>query len=188
MPVKNYRNLVGSKWAASRTKRTFENRNPARPDDVVGRFPLSSAAHVAAAVRAARKAYPAWRTVPALRRGEILYRVAGVLEQRKETIARTMTREMGKTLPETRGDVQEAIDTAYYAAGEGRRLFGETTPVELPQKFGMSIRLPMGVCGLITPWNFPSAIPAWKSFPALICGNTVVLKPAEDAPASADLF
>jgi len=188
MPPRTFKNLIGRRWVASRSRRTFENRSPARPQDLVGRFPLSSAADVDAAVAAARAAYPAWRAVPAPRRGEILYKVARVLEERKETIARTMTQEMGKTLSETRGDVHEAIDTAYYAAGEGRRLFGETTPVELPEKFGMSLRMPMGVCGLITPWNFPSAIPAWKSFPALICGNTVVLKPSEAAPATADFF
>jgi aldehyde dehydrogenase (NAD+) len=123
--------------------------------------------------------------VPAPQRGEILYRVGTLLRQYKEELALTMTREMGKILKETRGDVQEATDTAFYAAGEGRRLFGQTTPSELPDKFAMSVRMPLGVCALITPWNFPMAIPAWKLFPALLCGNTVVLKPAEDTPLTA---
>ncbi|MCH6546672.1 MAG: aldehyde dehydrogenase family protein, partial [Deltaproteobacteria bacterium] len=137
------------------------------------------------AVSAAKKAFPKWRLVPAPKRGAILQRVGELLRERKEEIARTMTREMGKILKETRGDVQEGIDTAFYTAGEGRRLFGATTPSELPDKFAMSIRVPVGVCGLITPWNFPMAIPTWKLFPALLCGNTVVLKPAEDTPATA---
>src|SRR5204862_7119456 len=126
-----------------------------------------------------------WRLVPAPRRAEIVYRAAEMLMERKEDYARDMTREMGKILKETRGDVQEAIDTAYYMAGEGRRMFGPTTPSELPNKFAMSVRTPIGVCALITPWNFPMAIPTWKMFPALLCGNTVVLKPAEDTPQTA---
>jgi aldehyde dehydrogenase (NAD+) len=130
------------------------------------------------------EAFPRWRRTPAPRRAEILYRAARRLEERKEDLAQDMTREMGKVLVETRGDVQEAIDMAYYMAGEGRRLFGQTTPAELPDKFAMSLRSPLGVCGLISPWNFPLAIPSWKILPALICGNTVVIKPSEDAPLS----
>ncbi|MGC2769908.1 MAG: aldehyde dehydrogenase family protein, partial [Candidatus Acidiferrum sp.] len=129
-------------------------------------------------------AYKTWRLVPAPKRAEILFRVAEILVKRKEEFSRDMTREMGKVLAETRGDVQEAIDMTYYMAGEGRRLFGQTTPSELPNKFAMSVRQSIGVCGLITPWNFPMAIPSWKMMPALICGNTVVLKPAEDTPLS----
>ena len=125
-----------------------------------------------------------WRLVPAPKRGEILYRTGELLLRHKENLARQMTREMGKVLSETRGDVQEAADTAFYMAGEGRRLFGQTTPSELRDKFAMSVRMPVGVCGMITPWNFPMAIPSWKLFPALVCGNTCVIKPAEDTPLS----
>ena len=133
---------------------------------------------------AAREAFPRWRAVPAPKRGEILFRAAEILVRRKEEFSRDMTREMGKVLAETRGDVQEAIDMTYYMAGEGRRQFGQTTPSELPNKFQMSVRMPVGVAGLITPWNFPMAIPSWKMMPALILGNTVVIKPATDTPLS----
>ncbi len=179
------KNYIDGDWREATTKRTFENRNPAHHDDLIGVFPLSGAEDVAQAVHAAKKAYAHWRLVPAPKRGEMLYRVGNLLRKRKEEIARAMTREMGKILKETRGDVQEGIDTAEYAAGEGRRLFGATTPSELPDKFAMSVRAPIGVCALITPWNFPMAIPTWKMFPALLCGNTVVLKPAEDTPETA---
>ena len=165
--------------------KTFENRSPADRNDLIGVFPASGPAEVDAAVGAARRAFAGWRLMPAPKRGEILYRVGELLRKNKEEIARGMTREMGKVLKETRGDVQEGIDTAFYVAGEGRRLFGETTPAELPNKFAMSVRMPIGVCALITPWNFPMAIPTWKMFPALVCGNTVVLKPAEDTPLTA---
>jgi aldehyde dehydrogenase (NAD+) len=180
-----YLNLVAGKWVSARSGRTFENRNPARPADLIGTFPDSGPEDVDAAVRAASKAYPAWRLTPAPRRAELIYRAAEILRDRKEDLARAMTREMGKVLAETRGDVQEAIDMAYYLGAEGRRLFGVTVPSELPNKFAMSIRQPLGVCGLITPWNFPMAIPSWKIFPALVAGNTVVIKPATDTPASA---
>ena len=180
-----YRNFIGGEWVDAEGGEFFENRNPADTSDLIGQFPKSSSADVDRAVKAARDAFDAWRLIPAPRRGEILYRLGHILMSRKEECARLMTREMGKIIKETRGDVQEGIDTAFYAAGEGRRLFGDTCPVELPNKFGMSIRQPIGVCGLITPWNFPMAIATWKMFPALICGNTVVLKPASDTPASA---
>ena len=180
-----YKNFIDGQWLTARSAKTFENRNPANRDDLIGLFPASSAEDVDAAVRAAKKAFNAWRLVPAPKRGELLYRVGELLRKYKEEIARGMTREMGKVLKETRGDVQEGIDTAFYVAGEGRRLFGETTPAELPNKFAMSVRMPVGVCALITPWNFPMAIPTWKMFPALLCGNTVVLKPAEDTPHTA---
>jgi len=180
-----FKNYIGGSWLTAQSGKTFENRNPANRNDLIGVFPASGPAEVDAAVGAARRAFAGWRLVPAPKRGEILYRVGELLRKNKEEIARGMTREMGKVLKETRGDVQEGIDTAFYVAGEGRRLFGETTPAELPNKFAMSVRMPIGVCALITPWNFPMAIPTWKMFPALVCGNTVVLKPAEDTPLTA---
>jgi acyl-CoA reductase-like NAD-dependent aldehyde dehydrogenase len=182
--AKVYLNLIGGKFVAARTGKTFQNINPARHDDVVGVFQSSGAADIDAAVKAAAEAWKTWRLTPAPKRAEILYRTGEILLQRKEQYAQEMTREMGKVLAETRGDVQEAIDTAYYMAGEGRRLFGQTTPSELQNKFAMSVRMPVGVCGMITPWNFPMAIPSWKLFPALVCGNTCVIKPAEDTPLS----
>jgi alpha-ketoglutaric semialdehyde dehydrogenase len=184
MATKIYKNLIGGQWVSAETGNTFLNHNPANIDDVVGEFQASGEADVDRAVRAARAAYRQWRLVPAPKRGEILYRTGELLLKHKETLARDMTREMGKVLSETRGDVQEAADTAFYMAGEGRRLFGQTTPSELPDKFAMSVRMPVGVCGMIAPWNFPMAIPSWKLFPALVCGNTCVIKPAEDTPLS----
>jgi alpha-ketoglutaric semialdehyde dehydrogenase len=180
-----FKNYIDGRWVEGSTGRTFENRNPANHHDVIGVFPVSGAEDVDRAVRAAKRAFARWRLVPAPKRGEILYRAGELLRRHKEEIARGMTREMGKILKEGRGDVQEGIDTAEYAAGEGRRLFGQTTPSELPDKFAMSVRTPVGVCALITPWNFPMAIPTWKIFPALLCGNTVVFKPAEDTPHTA---
>src|SRR2546426_1897365 len=182
---REYLNRIGGKWLPSHSGKTFENRNPARNADLIGTFPDSDAEDVDSAVKAAARAFSSWRLVPAPRRAEFLYRAAEILRDRKEELARLMTREMGKVLAETRGDVQEAIDMAYYIAAEGRRLFGVTAPSELPDKFAMSVRQPLGVCGLITPWNFPMAIPSWKIFPALVSGNTVVLKPASDTPGSA---
>lgn len=181
---KTYHNYIGGEWVAARSGKTFENRNPADAREVVGVFPASSADDVNDAVAAAQSAYNSWRLTPAPKRGEILFRASQILQQRKEAYAHDMTREMGKVLSETRGDIQEAIDMGFFMAGEGRRLHGHTTPSELPNKFQMSVRQPLGVCGLITPWNFPMAIPSWKIFPALICGNTVVIKPAEDTPLS----
>ena len=180
-----YLNLIGGKWIAAKSGKTFENRNPARPSDLIGTFPMSGPEEVSAAVAAASRAFATWRLVPAPRRAEFVLRAAEILRDRKEELARAMTREMGKVLAETRGDVQEAIDMAYYIGAEGRRLFGVTVPSELPDKFALSVRQPLGVCGLITPWNFPMAIPSWKIFPALVAGNTVVIKPATDTPASA---
>jgi aldehyde dehydrogenase (NAD+) len=181
-------NFIGGEWGPAISGQTFPDVNPARRHDVIGEFPASEASDVDRAVRAAAASYPAWRRVPAPRRGELLFRAGELLQSRKEALARAMTREMGKVLQEARGDVQEAIDTAYYAAGEGRRLFGQTTPSELPDKMCFSVRQPLGVCGLITPWNFPVAIPSWKLFPALMCGNTAVLKPSEETPWTASLF
>jgi len=178
-----YRNLIAGKWVDARSGKTFTSVSPANHEDVIGTFAASDAADVDEAVAAAKAAFPGWSLMPAPKRGEILFKVARILAEHKEELARLMTREMGKVLAETRGDVQEAIDVAYYMAGEGRRMFGATVPSEMPDKFAMAIRRPIGVVGLITPWNFPVAIPGWKLFPALICGNTAVIKPASDTPA-----
>lgn len=188
MPQSNscptYHNLIGSEWLPAASGETTLNINPADHSDVIGAFPSSGAEDVDRAVAAAKIAFGLWRLVPAPRRAEILFRAADLLVQRKEKFAKDMTREMGKVLAETRGDVQEAIDEAFYVAGEGRRLFGVTTPSELSNKFCMSVRMPVGVVGLITPWNFPMAIPSWKLFPALVAGNTCIIKPATDTPLS----
>src|SRR6266705_1917623 len=181
---KIYRNFIDGEWVEASTGETFENRDPADTRDVIGIFPRSGKADVEAAVDAAKRAFRKWRLVPAPRRAEIVFRAGEILSARKEELARDMTAEMGKILKETRGDVQEAIDTAYYMAGEGRRLFGPTVPSELPNKFAMAVRAPIGVCGMITPWNFPMAIPSWKLLPAIVCGNTCVIKPAQDTPLS----
>ncbi len=182
--AKTYLNLIGGKFVPARTSKTFSNINPARHDDVVGEFQASGREDVDLAVKAAAEAFKSWRLTPAPKRADILLRAGLLLEQRKEQYARDMTREMGKVLVETRGDVQEAIDCAFYMAGEGRRLFGHTTPSELQNKFAMTVRMPVGVCGMITPWNFPMAIPSWKLLAALVCGNTCVIKPANDTPLS----
>lgn len=179
-----HHNLIGGQWLPAQSGKTILNLNPANHADIVGEFPSSHGEDVDLAVAAAKKAFASWRLVPAPKRAEILLRAGLLLQQRKEQYARAMTREMGKVLAETRGDVQEAIDEAFYVAGEGRRLFGVTTPSELPDKFAMSVRMPVGVVGLITPWNFPMAIPSWKLFPALVAGNTCVIKPAIDTPLS----
>ncbi len=183
--AKKFQNFINGKWVDAKSGKTFENRNPANWDEVVGTFPKSAKEDVEEAVRAARAAFDRWRLVPAPKRGDIMRKVGDLMVARKEELSRQMTREMGKVLAETRGDVQEGIDTAYYAATEGRRLFGNTVPSELPNKFNMAIRVPIGVAGIVTPWNFPMAIPTWKIFPALLSGNTVVFKPASDTPATA---
>lgn len=180
--TKTFQNFIGGQWVAPISNEYFENRNPARHDDLIGRFPLSGIDDVNAAVTSAARGFAMWKRTPAPARGDILRRVGDLLVSRKDEIADLMTREMGKPVAETRGDIQEAIDTAYYAATEGRRLFGHTVPSELANKFAMTMRRPIGVCGLITPFNFPLAIPTWKAFPALLCGNAVILKPAEDVP------
>ena len=183
-----FQNYIGGEWVDAQSGETFESRNPARRSDLVGRFPLSGRADVNAAVQAAREAFETWRLVPAPKRGEILKRVGDLLTERKNEIAFEMTREMGKPHFETKGDVQEAIDTAYYAMTMGRQLFGHTVPSEMNNKFNMTVRRPIGVCGLITAWNFPVAVPTWKMFPAILSGNTVVFKPSEDAPHSGMLL
>jgi len=182
---RTFKNFIGGKWVDAKSGRTFENRNPAHWDKVLGTFPKSGKEDVDAAVKAATDAFDAWRLMPAPKRGDILKRVGDLMVERKEELARAMTMEMGKVLAETMGDVQEGIDTAYYAASETRRLFGHTVPSELPNKYNMAMRVPIGVAGIVTPWNFPMAIPTWKIFPALACGNTVVFKPASDTPWSA---
>ncbi len=179
-----YHNYIGGRWVPSVAGEWLENKNPADTRDVIGRFPVSTIEDVDAAVSAAVDAFNDWRLTPAPRRAEILFRVGEILIRDKHKFAADMTREMGKVLKETGGDVQEAIDCTYYAAGEGRRMHGFTTPAEMPNKFAMCVRQPVGLCGLITPWNFPMAIPSWKLLPALVCGNTVVMKPAEDTPLS----
>ena len=179
-----YHNFIDGEWVEASTGETFENRNPADTQDVVGIFQKSAKPDVDQAIEAAKQAFAKWRLVPAPRRAEIIFTAAEMLAERKQDYARDMTREMGKVLKETRGDVQEAVDTAYYMAGEGRRMSGPTTPSELPNKFAMAVRHPLGVCAMITPWNFPMAIPSWKLLPALVCGNTCVIKPAQDTPLS----
>jgi len=179
-----FKNFIDGEWVESQGGQTFEDRNPADNREVVAIFQRSNKADVDAAVDAAKRAFAKWRLVPAPRRAEMVFRAAEILIERKEDYARDMTREMGKVLKETRGDVQEAIDAAYYNAGEGRRMFGPTVPSELPNKFAMAVRQPIGVCGMITPWNFPMAIPSWKLLPAIVCGNACVIKPAQDTPLS----
>jgi aldehyde dehydrogenase (NAD+) len=186
--MKVFKNFIGGAWVEPTTGAYFENRNPADVDDVIGKFPLSNAEDVNRAVVSARRGFELWKRTPAPQRGDILRKVGDLLVARKEEIADAMTREMGKPLTETRGDVQEGIDTAYYAAAEGRRLFGHTVPSELRNKWAMSYRRPIGVAGLICPFNFPMAIPTWKMFPALVCGNSVIFKPAEDVPHTGTLL
>jgi alpha-ketoglutaric semialdehyde dehydrogenase len=183
--AKSYRNFIDGEWTESSSGRSLENRSPSDRSDIVGIFQDSGTEDVDRAVQAAARAWRRWRLTPAPKRGEYLFRMGEILVRRKEDYARDMAREMGKPLREARGDVQEAIDVCYYIAGEGRRLCGWTTPSELPNKACYTTRMPIGVCGLITPWNFPMAIPSWKLIPALLCGNAVVLKPASDAPLSA---
>jgi len=181
-------NIIGGSNEAATSGQTFDNLNPADRTDVIGAFPASGPADIDDAMAAASDAFSTWSRTPAPERGEILREIGDALTERKTELARIMTREMGKPVFETKGDVQEAIDTAYYAASETRRLFGHTVPSELPNKFNMSIRRPIGVCGIITAWNFPVAVPTWKIFPAIASGNTVVFKPSEEAPHSATVL
>jgi aldehyde dehydrogenase (NAD+) len=185
--TKTFQNYIGGEWVDAASGETFESVNPAT-GDTIGVFPRSSAEDVDRAVEAAKAAFEEWRLVPAPKRGEILYRFANLLIEEKDDLTDLMTREMGKVKAEAGGDVQEAIDMSLYMAGEGRRLFGQTTPSELRDKFNMSVRMPIGVIGAITPWNFPIAIPSWKIAPALVCGNTVVFKPATDTPLLGERF
>jgi len=180
-------NLIGGEWVDAADGKSFESLVPATGEPLAS-FPRSGATDVDRAVRAAVEAFADWRLVPAPERGAILFRFADLLRSQKEELTELMTREMGKVRAEAGGDVQEAIDMSMYMGGEGRRLSGQTTPSELRDKFMMSVRMPVGVVGAITPWNFPIAIPAWKICPAIVCGNTVVLKPAEDTPLLAERF
>ena len=186
--MKQFNNFIAGEWVRPDSGEYFENRNPADRNDLIGTFPLSGASDVQRAVESAKRGFAQWRATPAPARGDILRVVGDLLSKRKEEIADAMTREMGKPLTETRGDVQEGIDTAYYAASEGRRLFGRTVPSELRNKWAMSYRRPVGIAGLICPFNFPLAIPTWKMFPALVCGNSVIFKPAEDVPHTGTLL
>jgi len=186
--AEKFLNFIGGEWVEPSTGEYFENRNPADQKDLIGLWPRSNKDDVERAVRSARRGFEVWRKTPAPERGEVLRRVGQILVERKEELARIMTREMGKVLNETRGDAQEGIDTAFYAATEGRRLFGKTVPSELRDKWAMTYRRPIGICGLITPFNFPLAIPTWKAFPALLSGNSIILKPAEDVPHTATVL
>ncbi len=179
-----FQNLVNGEWTNSNTGETFESTDPAN-GELLGAFPASNAEDVEKAVEAANNAFEEWSSTPTPKRGEILLNIAHRLRENKQELGELVTREMGKVLPEGLGDVQEAIDIFEYMAGEGRRLFGHTTPSELPNKAAYTLRQPLGPVGLITPWNFPIAIPAWKLAPALVCGCTVVFKPAEDTPLCA---
>jgi len=183
--AEKYKNLINGEWKDSKSADYIENRNPADKDDLIGLYPSSAKEDVDEAVKAARAAFEKWRLIPAPKRGDVLKVVGDMMLERKDEIAFEMTREMGKVFSETKGDVQEGIDTAYYAASEGRRLFGYTVPSELPNKMNLSFRVPIGVGGFISPWNFPMAIPTWKMFPALVCGNTCVFKPSELTPKTA---
>jgi acyl-CoA reductase-like NAD-dependent aldehyde dehydrogenase len=185
--AKNFQNFIDGESVSAASGETFESASPAT-GELIGTFPAGGSADVDRAVEAAKRAYGEWRLVPAPARGEVLYRFGHLVREHKDELALLMSREMGKVLPEAGGDVQEAIDMSFYMAGEGRRLFGHTTPSELPDKFNMSVRMPVGVIGVITPWNFPIAIPSWKIAPALVCGNTVVFKPATDTPALGERF
>ena len=179
-----YKNYINGVWLDASKGNTFKNIDPAHTDKVISEFQDSDEVDINFAVEVAHNAFKFWKNTPAPKRGEIMFKAAAILERDKECIAKGMTQEMGKTLAETRGDVQEAIDMAYYAAGEGRRMAGEVVPSELENKWCMSKKEPIGVIGAITPWNFPIAIPSWKAFPALVAGNTMVIKPAEDTPWS----
>lgn len=185
--MQTFQNLIGGGSSEAASGERFESLSPVT-GEALGSFPASGAEDVGRAVAAAVAAWDGWRLTPAPERANVLYRFARLLEDRKAELTDLMTREMGKVKAEAGGDVQEAIDMSLYMAGEGRRMFGQTTPSELRDKFMMSVRMPIGVVGAITPWNFPIAIPAWKIAPALVCGNTVVLKPAEDTPMLAERF
>jgi alpha-ketoglutaric semialdehyde dehydrogenase len=187
LSAKTFQNYIGGEWVDAASGETFESTSPAN-GDTIGVFPKSGPEDVDRAVQAAKTAYEEWRLVPAPKRGEILFRFGQLLIDHKDELTDLMTREMGKVKAEAAGDVQEAVDMSFYMAGEGRRLFGQTTPSELKDKFNMSVRMPIGVVGAITPWNFPIAIPSWKTLPALVAGNTIVFKPATDTPALGERY
>jgi aldehyde dehydrogenase (NAD+) len=182
-----FQNYIGGKWVNGQGDKTFATVNPAN-EEILAQIHAAQVTDVDLAVQAAQKAFKSWRLTPAPLRGEVLFKVGDILKQKKEELARLLTQDMGKVISEARGDVQEAIDMAYYMAGEGRRLLGYTAPVEMPSKFGMAVRDPSGVVGIITPWNFPIAVPSWKIFPALIAGNTLIWKPSPEIPAISAAF
>ena len=186
--MERFKNFINGKWVEPKSGKYFQNISPANHQDVIGEFPLSEIEDVNEAVAAAKAAYKKWKLVPAPKRGDFLRVVGDIFNRRKKELGRIMTREMGKPTFETEGDVQEAIDTAYYAASETRRLFGHNAPSEMPNKMNMSFRVPIGICGIITAWNFPVAVPSWKILPAIAAGNTVVYKPSKDAPHSGVIF
>ncbi|MFN3195198.1 MAG: aldehyde dehydrogenase family protein [Chlorobiota bacterium] len=186
--MEQYNNYVNSVWRQSRSQRTFNNISPANKDDIIGEFPVSNIDDLNDAVEAAKYAYAKWKRLPAPKRGDILRKAGDIFAARKDELAEIMTREMGKPVFETKGDIQEAIDTCYYAATETRRLFGHNAPSEMPDKMNLSFRVPVGICGIITAWNFPIAVPSWKIIPALAAGNVVLFKPSEDSPLSANVF
>jgi aldehyde dehydrogenase (NAD+) len=188
MTTKVFQNFIAGEWRPAAGGATFDDVNPADTRDIIGKFPKSAPADVQRAVESAQRGFRIWSQTPAPARGDVLRRVGDLMVERKEQIANLMTREMGKPLTETRGDVQEGIDTAYYAATMGRQLFGRTVPSELKAKWAMSYRRPIGVVGIITPFNFPMASPTWKMFPAFLCGNACVFKPAEDVPHTATVL
>lgn len=186
--MEKFKNYINGEWVAPKSGEYFKNISPANINDVIGEFPFSGQEDVNDAVKAARAAFKLWKSIPAPKRGELMKNVGDILVRRKKEIARCMTREMGKPTFETEGDVQEAIDTAYYAASETRRLFGQTAPSEMPNKVNLTFRVPIGVVGVITAFNFPLAVPSWKIIPAIAAGNTVVYKPSKDAPHAGVLF
>src|SRR5512135_722640 len=180
-----FQNYINGKWVNGRN--AFQTINPAN-EEVLAEVAKAEIADVAAAVNAAAEAFKSWRLVPAPLRGELLFKIGDILKRKKEELAQLLTQDMGKVIAEARGDVQEAIDMAFYMGGEGRRLLGYTAPVEMPNKFGMAVRDPSGVVGIITPWNFPVAVPSWKIFPALVAGNTLIWKPSPETPAISAAF
>jgi alpha-ketoglutaric semialdehyde dehydrogenase len=180
-----FQNYINGKWVKGRYK--FQTINPAN-EELLAEIAQAENSDVDAAVNAATEAFKSWRLTPAPIRGELLFKIGDILKQKKEELARLLTQDMGKVISEARGDVQEAIDMAYFMGGEGRRLLGYTAPVEMPNKFGMAVRDPAGIVGLITPWNFPIAVPSWKIFPALVAGNTVIWKPSPETPAISAAF
>ncbi len=182
-----FSNYIGGKWVAGQAGSTFETINPAN-EFVLAQIHAADVGDVDRAVDAATRAFDSWRRTPAPLRGEMLFKVGELLKSRKEELAHLLTQDMGKVIAEARGDIQEAIDMAFYMGGEGRRLLGYTAPVEMPDKFGMAVRDPSGVVGIITPWNFPIAVPSWKIFPALIAGNTIIWKPSPETPAISAAF
>ena len=186
--MQEFKNYINGQWVSAKSGQTFDNISPANHEDIIGKFPLSGQEDVNDAVSAAKAAFKTWRLVPAPKRGDLLRKAGDIFSRRKKELGRIMTREMGKPTFETEGDVQEAIDTAYYAASETRRLFGHTAPSEMMNKFNLSFRVPIGICGIITAWNFPVAVPSWKILPALAAGNTVVYKPSKDSPHSGVVF